>query len=156
MGIQFECRDDEEGLPLEIFCQPLPSNNFASCHRLENLMMSAIPTPCFQNPCDEISVDFCPKNQTNISWKYFIEPIVIAGCEGRKAHRSVTARLTLSREFFERVLRAENTHGSTCYVRKHACESRCLIEQMLKTIKIVVLSAVRWTNEAAGSAPGST
>jgi hypothetical protein len=39
---------------------------------------------------------------------------------------------------------------ATCYVRKHACDGRCLIERMVKAIKTVVLSAVGWTNRAEG------
>jgi hypothetical protein len=123
-------------------------------------MMFDISIPCFQNPCDEIPIDFHPTIQTDIS---------LAGCEGREVRRlDVPAcpklssefservfRASFSSEFFERVFRAETTHGSTCYVRKHACEGRCLIERMVKAIKAVVLSCFRWTNGAAGSAPGS-
>jgi hypothetical protein len=49
-----------------------------------------------------------PSNEPNEHFpgRFYLANRVIAGCEGREARRSVTARLTLSREFFERVFRA--------------------------------------------------
>ena len=58
---------------------------------------------------------------------FYLANHVIAGCEGREARRSVTARLTLSREFYRASFSSEFFEQKTrteapAAVRKHACD----------------------------------